>query len=161
MTSRPSRGQTDTDSDNGLADLAARLRLPLMRLARGIRRHGAGELTPAQLSALARIAESEPVTLGRLAAIEQVRPPSITRMTALLEEKGLIQRTTEEADRRCTAVAATPKGRRLLARVRESRDSFLAERLGGLPAADLARLESVVDILERLAEDVRPPEEIT
>lgn len=153
--------QPDAATENGLADLAARLRLPLMRLARGVRHHGSGELTPAQLSALARIAEHEPVTLGRLAAIEQVRPPSITRMTALLEEKGLIARTTEAADRRCTAVATTPPGRRLLTRVRESRDTFLAERLGGLPAADLARLEAVVDIFERLAEEVRPPEEVT
>lgn len=155
------RGRSGTPDNDELADLAGRLRLPIMRLARHLRRHTVTDLTPAQFSVLARVAEFGPVSLGRLAEIEVVKPPTITRIVAALEERGLIQREESDPDRRKVTVSATSEGWHVLARIRARRDTFLAARLAELSPAEIRRLEGVVTILERLAEQVRPDVEVT
>src|SRR5438045_3552718 len=62
----------------------------------------------------------------------------------------VIERPSDPADRRSSLVSITPEGRELLRRLRTRKDAFLARRLEGLTADELATLERAADILERV-----------
>jgi DNA-binding MarR family transcriptional regulator len=134
------------------ADLPARLRLVVTRLARQLRQRAVVDLTPSQISALATIERSGPVTLGELAALERVQPPSVTVVVTRLEEKGLVVRRQDPQDRRVVRVETTKDGRRLLARSRSRKDAELDRRLRLLSDEERATLASAAAILERLVE---------
>lgn len=139
------------------AQLAAQLRVALVRLARRLRSQPDEGLTPTMLSALAAIEAHGPVTLGELAAAEQVRPPTVTRVVGALDEQGLIVRTTDPDDRRVTRVELTEAGQALLAEARGRRDAELARLLAELSDDELAQLEDALPILQRLSgEEVSP-----
>jgi DNA-binding MarR family transcriptional regulator len=134
------------------ADLPARLRLVVTRLARQLRQRAVVDLTPSQISALATIERAGPVTLGELAALERVQPPSVTVVVTRLEEKGLVVRRQDPQDRRVVRVETTKDGRRLLARSRSRKDAELDRRLRRLSDEERATLASAAAILERLVE---------
>src|SRR5438105_9372011 len=92
------------------AEVAARLRLVVARLARQLRQHAAGGLTPSQLSALFTIDHAGPLRLGELAVLEGVAPPTITRVVGALVDSGLVQRTGDPDDARSARVAVTEVG---------------------------------------------------
>lgn len=130
--------------------LPSRLRLAVMRLARRLRHEAGGDITQSQLSALASVERSGPVSLKDLAEIERVAPPSMTRIATCLEERGLVMRTVDSTDRRVARLAITGAGRDLLAESRARRDGYLARRLQALPDAERELLEQALPILERL-----------
>ncbi len=132
------------------ADLAARLRLVVTRLARQLRQSAVVDLTPSQISALAAIERTGPLTLGALAALERVQPPSITAVVTRLEEKGLVVRRQDPNDRRVSRVETTKEGRRLLARSRSRKDAELDRRLRSLTDEERATLAAAAVILERV-----------
>lgn len=134
------------------AEVAARLRLAVMRLARLLRGHIGDDVTASQLSALSSLERSGPLTLGELSSVERVKPPTMTRVVASLEELGLVSRTVDDLDRRVARVEATAAGRDLLARSRSRKDAFLAARLRTLSSEDRAALSDAADALERLLE---------
>lgn len=136
-------------------ELAARLRLAIVRLARLLRSQGDGEVTASQLSALSSLERRGPLTLGELSAVERVKPPTMTRVVASLEEMGLVTRTVGEVDRRVARVEATEAGRQLLARSRNRKDAFLAARLRSLPPDDRIALRRAADALDRLLDGPR------
>jgi DNA-binding MarR family transcriptional regulator len=139
-----------------LPDVASRLRLNVMRLARRLRQASAeGDLTPSMLSVLASVEAAQPVTLGALAARERVQPPTITATVARLEAAGLVRRTGDDADRRVVRVSLTADGRRLVKRNRTRKDAYLAARLRRLSPDDVATLDRAARIVERLLEDAR------
>src|SRR5204863_5262827 len=134
------------------AELAARLRLSVTRLARRLRQQSDVEATASQISALATIERLGPLTIGELSAAERVQPPSMTRIVAGLEDLDLIQRETDARDRRVARVRVTPVGQRLLERSRSKKNAYLAARLRALDVDDRATLARAADILERLLE---------
>jgi DNA-binding MarR family transcriptional regulator len=134
------------------SELAARLRLAVMRLARRLRTH-ADELSPTLVSALVTVEQHGPITLGALAAHERVSPPSITRAVAALEKHGLVSRETDPDDRRVARVSLTALGRRTVLRGRKRKTAYLVKRLSGLDEAGRASLSDALPALERLLED--------
>ena len=140
-----------------IVDVAARLRLAIARLARQLRQQAGTGLSPSQQSVLTSIALQGSITLGELAAIEQVAPPTITRIVTKLADDGLVERTTDQSDRRVARVSVSAEGRRRLAHSRERRDAWLAQRLEQLPAAEIDRLAGALDALEALAASGAPP----
>jgi len=133
-------------------ELAPRLRLAVMRLARALRINAdAGVLTASQVSALATIAKRGPLTLGELAAAEGVQPPSITRVVANLEGDGLVERDVDPDDRRVTRVRVTARGSQVLERSRARKNAFLRAGLEDLSPAELAAIARALSALERLA----------
>src|SRR6478609_7148065 len=99
-------------------DLAHRLRPAIARLARRMRQEAGGDLTPTQTAALATISIHGPLTPSELAARERIQRPTATRVLALLEERGLVERTADPSDRRSSLVTATDRAEVLLAEVR-------------------------------------------
>ena len=131
-------------------DLAHRLRPVIARLARRMRQEAGGDLTPTQTAALATISLHGPLTPSELAAREKIQRPTATSVLALLEERGLIERTADPADRRSSLLSSSAAGEALLADVRERKDAFLAERLDQLSEDELAALDRAAAILERV-----------
>jgi DNA-binding MarR family transcriptional regulator len=128
----------------------SQLRLVVMRLARRLRQQMAGDITLSQFSALASVERVGPVSLKDLADIERVAPPSMTRISTCLEERGLVVRTVDAADRRVARLAITDAGLLLLAETRGRRDAYLASRLQALSAQERDLMARALPILERL-----------
>ncbi|MBE2316571.1 MarR family transcriptional regulator [Solirubrobacter sp. CPCC 204708] len=136
--------------NNSTTDLAHRLRPVIARLARRMRQEAGGDLTPTQTAALATISCHGPLTPSELAARERIQRPTATRVLALLEERALIERTADPADRRSSLVSATAAGEALLEAVRERKDLYLARQLETLSDEDLAALDRAAEVLERV-----------
>lgn len=139
------------------ADLAARLGQDVVRLARVLRQQDEGELTPTMRAALVTIERDGPLTLGELAAAEHVAPPTVTKVVGKLEDRGLVLRSVDDADRRVSRVEVSDGGRALLAAIRRRRTTWLAERLDELGDDDREALLAALPVLEHLTgQAVRP-----
>jgi DNA-binding MarR family transcriptional regulator len=145
-------GPVEGIEDPAEAELASRLRLAVTRLHRRLRQHATGGLTPSQASALAGVDLLGSPTLGALAARESVQPPTMTKVVAALEERGLVTRVTDTADRRSVRLTLTPAGTETLLQSRSMRTAFLADRLHRLEPGDRAALADLTDLLERLVD---------
>ncbi|HEV2886692.1 MAG TPA: MarR family transcriptional regulator [Jatrophihabitans sp.] len=136
------------------AELASALRLSLLRAARRLRAQRVNTTaTLSQLSALATVCKSGPLSAGEIAAIERVQPPSMTKILASLEHSGWIERSSHPEDRRQSIIAVTPAGRELLTEETRARDEWLAKRLVEFSAEDLRKLGEAVDVLDRLGSE--------
>src|SRR5579863_1080487 len=144
--------QVDEKAQAPAGELAARLRLAVLRLSRQVRQQLVGEVTQSQVSVLSSVEKLGSPSLGELAAYEQVQPPSMTRQIEALVARGLLTREAHETDRRIARVRLTASGQRTLQRNRSLRTAFLAEKLKRLPADERARLGELVELLERLVE---------
>jgi DNA-binding MarR family transcriptional regulator len=165
--SRPAPSATRSDAPTALidaiesleldpAEVAARLRFSVVRLARLLRQQDQGGLTPSQSAALATIDREGPLTLGQLAQHEQLAPPTITKIVAQLEASGFVIRRVGATDRRVSQVEISPSGRRQLDANRSRRTAWLAARARDLDPDELDRLTAALAVLEKLA--TRPPE---
>jgi DNA-binding MarR family transcriptional regulator len=131
-------------------ELAARLRLAVMRLARRLRQQGGEGATPSMLSALASVERLGPVTLSELAQLERVQPPSITKVVARLEDEGLVARSGDANDRRVSRIALTSKGKRFMEKNRSRKTVYLARGLSNLEPGERDILNEALDVLDRL-----------
>jgi len=118
-----------------------------------VRRQG---LAVSEWRILATLADSPPMSIGRLARIALAKQPTVTRLLDRMQEKGHVERTAHDSDRRVTLVGITPAGRRLVDRLivlaREHEDRVLAP-------FGLARAETLKTTLRRIIELHRPPSE--
>src|SRR6266498_5998276 len=97
-------------------ELAAGLRLAVMRLARRLRQRAESGATPSMLSALHTVETMGSVTIGDLAAAEGIAPPTMTPIVSRLEEPGLVSREADAVDQRVARVTISREGKRLLER---------------------------------------------
>lgn len=133
--------------------LAPRLRLAVMRLARRLRQQAGHDVTPSMLSALSTIERLGPLTLGRLAELERVRPPTVTKIVGRLEDDDLVVRTVDESDHRVTRVRLSRHGKALVHNARRRKDALLADKLRDLSSEEIDAVERAVTVIERLLED--------
>ena len=150
-----SRSNPNGAPEARLGELAARLRLVITRTARRLRQEAGTQLSPTQTAALATIERHGPLTPSGLAELERVQRPTATRIVARLSDDGLVERAIDPADGRSFTVAATPKGRALLEKLRTRKNAYLARRIRQLDDPDLATLERAAEILEGLLEGER------
>ena len=138
-----------------VAALASQVRLGVTRLARKLRREGDPGMTPTLLAALSTIERHGPMTAGTLASHEQVEKPTVTRLLAVLDERGLIERTPDPLDGRVAWLQISATGRKLLLRTRRRKDEYLVKRIKDLSPEDQGTLEAAAEILDRLTEGDR------
>ncbi len=138
-----------------LTERAARLRLAITRTARRLRQEAGTELGPSSAAALATIERAGPLTPSELAKQEGIQRPTATRILSRLSELGLVERTPDPEDGRCSIVTVTAEGRAHLKRLRRRKNAYLARRMRELPDDDVAALERAAEILERLLEEDR------
>jgi DNA-binding MarR family transcriptional regulator len=135
------------------SDLAARVRVSVIRLTRRLRSQRADTaVTLTQLSAMATLYSCGPMTAGKLATAERVRPPSVTRILAVLEDRGLVHRLEDATDRRQSIIVLTDAGVDHLLAEAAVTERWLHEQLADLSDADQEILTQAVDIIDRMAE---------
>jgi DNA-binding MarR family transcriptional regulator len=138
-----------------VVEIAARLRLAVVRTARRLRQDATEAedkwvLSPTLTAALATVEHHGPLTPSELAERERIRRPTATRIVASLVELGLVTRTPDPSDGRGFLVAPTADGRALLKRLRKRKNAYLAQRMSELDPDEVATLERASEILERL-----------
>jgi DNA-binding MarR family transcriptional regulator len=141
-------------------DTAARLRVAIARVYRRLRDTAAGSeagMTPTRISVLLTVMREGPIRLSELAAAESLNPTMLSRIVASLVERGLLERTSDDEDRRAAWVNATLAGRRLAKHIRQERTDAINGALEGLTVEDRSRLEQALPALEALSEQLRRP----
>jgi DNA-binding MarR family transcriptional regulator len=139
-------------------DTSARLRVIIGRLSRRLRPTAAGAaagLTPTRISVLLNVVREGPMRLSDLAASEGINPTMLSRVLSDLVELGLLERSSDEGDRRSAWVKATAAGRRLSERMRRERTDALNVALEALPDSQRRRIENALPALEDLAEQLK------
>lgn len=121
----------------------------------------AGELTQAQLRALAALGREHEMTAGQLARSADLNPASVTAMLDHLEAANVVQRHRSTEDRRVCNVSLTEQGRALLEKKLAYWSSLWEDRLADLPRGDLeaaARvIHHVADIFDELSTHLNTP----
>ncbi|MFG3257832.1 MarR family winged helix-turn-helix transcriptional regulator [Streptomyces sp. NPDC048172] len=102
-------------------------------------------LTGSQARVLALISR-EPTPMRKLAQRLKCEPSNVTGMVDRLEQRGLVERRADPADRRVKVAAATDEGRTTASRLRSALD------FAGEPLAELTPLERTLlrDLLKRM-----------
>ena len=132
--------------------MASLLRPALLRLGRELRREAQEfGVTPGQATLLAQIESRATVGLGELATGEGVSPAAMSKHVDRLVAADLVTRS-QGGDKRRIEIELTPKGKRVLRRVRSHRTAWLAERLGRLDEDELAAVARAIAPLATLLE---------
>lgn len=134
-------------------DLPDALRLSVGRLARRLRQHARGGLTPSQRSVLATLERHGPMSMSSLADHEGISRPSATRTAARLVDRGLVERRADAEDARVALVELSDRGRATILRSRAERTAFLASRLLRLTPDERGVLAEAARIIDRILEE--------
>lgn len=146
-----------TQSPTIETDTAPRLRAVIGRLSRRLRPTKAAVsagLTPTRITVLQTVTRRGPLRLSELAACEGINPTMLSRVTADLVEAGLLERASDEGDRRAAWVKATAVGRRLAERIRSERTDAVSVALAGLSDHDHQLIDRALPALEQLADQL-------
>jgi len=123
------------------------------------REHGGpGELTHAQLRAIAALGREPEMTVGQLARSAELTPATVTVLLDQLEVAGIVVRHRSTTDRRVCNVSLTPEGWRLLERKLEAWQNLWNQRLAGVSDEDLATTLRVLHHVTGIYEAVSPPD---
>jgi DNA-binding MarR family transcriptional regulator len=76
----------------------------------------------------------------------------MTRTVSELESRDLVVRNVDPDDGRAVQLQVTPLGIDAILKARAARAEVVAELLSGLDAADVARIEAALPVLERALE---------
>lgn len=128
--------------DANLADLVTRLSRQLR--SEFTRACEPLDLNPHQVRALYVVGQSDGARLSVLAERLRVAPRSATDVVDALEDKGLVERTPDPADRRATLVRLTPTGRETQTRAHEIRRAVHSRTFSGLSAAEQDELRRLL-----------------
>jgi DNA-binding MarR family transcriptional regulator len=165
----------ETSAPNGTEHRPAieELRLALAHMSgaerrlRGRDHSHPGELTHAQIRALAALGREHEMTAGQLARSADLNPATVTAMLDHLEAANVVARHRSTEDRRVCNVSLTPQGWKLLESKLASWRGLWEEQLSAVPDRDLDTAARVIqqvcdmyDLLcERLgAEEIKPSE---
>jgi MarR family transcriptional regulator, transcriptional regulator for hemolysin len=114
-----------------------------------VRRFG---LTRAQWAVLARVERTEGLKQTEIADLMEMQPITLTRLIDKLCEAGLIERRSDEADRRVNRLYLTELARPLMAKLAVLRGEITQTALASLSNQDTHRL---VDDLESIKDNIR------
>ncbi len=112
-----------------------------------------GELTYAQIRALAALGREREMTAGQLARSAELNPASVTAMLDHLEESGIVQRHRSTEDRRVCNVSLTQDGWELLERKLAGWQSLWEHKLADASERDLRAAARVVRQVTDLYEE--------
>lgn len=137
-------------------DLSTALFSAISLVVRRLRQTAApGEPSLPERSALARLDRNGPATAADLARVEQISPQAMGITLAALEDRGLVERRRDDADRRRSVTVVTEAGREALRLKRSARASAIAAGLAdGFTDQELRTLAAAAPLIQRLAEKI-------
>jgi DNA-binding MarR family transcriptional regulator len=131
-------------------EVAEQLRHVVRGLRRRMRAEAADDLPYPQLSLLRRL-EDGPATTADLARAELITPQSAGALVAELAAASLVTRRPDAHDGRRMLVALAPAGRKVLARGRAARQSWLATQIADrLDAREQRALAAALLLVQRI-----------
>lgn len=139
-------------------DTASTLRAVIGQLSRRLRPTPtalAAGLTPTRISVLLSVVREGSVRLSELADSEGINPTQLSRAVAHLLEGGLIERSSDQGDRRAAWVKPTAAGKGLAERIRRERTDALNVALAELAPERRRLIEEALPALEQLAERLK------
>jgi MarR family transcriptional regulator for hemolysin len=142
----PRTGEINVDFLFALFEVQRVLRLYADKEAR---RYG---LTRAQWAVLAKLERTEGLKQTEIADLMEMQPITLTRLIDKLCDAGLIERRSDETDRRVNRLYLTEAARPLMAKLAVLRGEITQLALSGLSNADTHRL---VDDLESIKDNIR------
>jgi DNA-binding MarR family transcriptional regulator len=132
-------------------EAAVRLRRVIGKLARSMNESASSEeLTPTQASVLGVVVARGPIRISAVADLEGVNPTMLSRVMGVLEQKGLIERSSATSDQRGVVAEATVEGREKSMRIMERRTATLLAVVEHLPAETASALLAALPALEEL-----------
>jgi DNA-binding MarR family transcriptional regulator len=132
-------------------DAATRLRRVISKLARSMNESASSEeLTPTQASVLGVVVARGPIRISAVAELEGVNPTMLSRVMGVLEQKGLIERSSATSDQRGVVAEATVEGREKSKRILERRTAILLTVVELLPEETATALVAALPALEEL-----------
>ncbi len=120
----------------------------LMRKLGARMRQGEKRIEPAHIGILMRV-NLGPCSVSELAAHQVVRLPTMSKSIGLLVERGWVERSIPEDNRRQTMVDLTREGRRVLETMHRRAERHVTEILSSLTAAERKRVQGGLGILIR------------
>lgn len=109
-------------------------------------------LTRAQWAVLAKLERTQGQKQAELADVMEMAPISLTRLIDKLCECGLVERRSDDSDRRVKRLYLTEKAQPMLVKLAALRNEITATALAGLAPDDIRRL---VSQLETVKDNVR------
>ncbi|HLF90491.1 MAG TPA: MarR family transcriptional regulator [Anaerolineales bacterium] len=109
-------------------------------------RHSAQLPTPGHFRLLFMLAEG-PHNLSELAEKHSVTPPTMSNTISTLVERGWVQRTQSEQDRRQISISLTPSGRAILDAVQSYAENRITEILAPISDQELDQLITGLAVL--------------
>jgi len=144
-----SRAKNTSDLAEGMDGLL----MSVLAISRSLRALASDAgLTPTELAILVRLDQHSEQRAADVAAAAALHRTLVSRVLAGMEDKGLISRAADQADRRASRLTITRAGHELLADIRARQAEWLADRIGRLPTDDVSRLLAAVPALAALAE---------
>ncbi|HEY0420888.1 MAG TPA: MarR family transcriptional regulator, partial [Acetobacteraceae bacterium] len=128
-----------------LHDVARQVRLDADRRARA---HG---MTRAQWVILIRLDRQPGLSQKELAEILEVEPITVARLIDRLEERGMVERRDDPADRRIWRLHLLPPARPVLTDMARERADMLRTAMGGI---DADRLQTAMDVLSEIKSNI-------
>jgi DNA-binding MarR family transcriptional regulator len=93
--------------------------------------------------------------MSDLADGEGINPTMLSRTVAGMVQDGLLERSSDQGDRRAAWVASTAAGRRLAQRMRRERTIAVNQALESLSESERRGIERALPALEALAEELK------
>jgi DNA-binding MarR family transcriptional regulator len=124
------------------------------RRLRGRDHNRPGELTFAQIRALAALGREREMTAGELARSADLNPATVTAMLDHLEEAGIVERHRSTTDRRVCNVSLTDDGWKLLEHKLAGWQQRWEEKLAGVSDDDLQTTARVVGQITGLYDEI-------
>ena len=104
----------------------------------------AAGLTSIEWRVLATLHDGEPLTISQLAHEVLSKQPTVTKLVQRMADQGWVALQADPADQRCTLVAATPAGRRLVRPLVEAARAHEARMLRSLGATEQVALRKLL-----------------
>lgn len=102
---------------------------------------------------LATLTDNPGLSISQLALISVSKQPTVTRLLDRMVEKGLVEKSGHDSDRRITRVAITPQGREIISKLivlAKEHERRVLEPLGR------ARAEELKNTLRKIVRDHSP-----
>ena len=135
---------TPTPADSALLALQRTTHATLLALSREL---AALRLTPAEINALANLADGRARTVSELGLATGTRPTTLTSVLDRLEQRGHITRGRRPGDRRAVLIELTGAGRQAAGTIQQTLAGLERRALAGLPAGALAGFHAVLHAL--------------
>jgi DNA-binding MarR family transcriptional regulator len=136
-----------------LDTVVAELTLAVGQLIRRLRSEASpSELNLSQLSALARLDRSGPMTTADLARADSMKPQSMGTILAGLERDGFVERKAHPTDGRQILFALTAAGVAERRRRGAAKRDWLMAAMSQLEPAEVRALMAAVPLIKRLAD---------